>query len=217
MAVNSVQVKNEGRIVAEARKGVGYTIRHKDYVGATFTITEDLKLRIGQSYSVKYSMEDWRLINEEIKAGEVYMLKVKTYGGYPFEFNNVPKPEKIMPKNYEECCLYEDGKGRGILYLGRATIVKNEYGFDQNREKSPYVCGFFNNVQNIVGVQTDGNIMNIQFSDTKYGAFDFDSRVGKPANLVRLVYQGNGTETIFNVNGKFALQIVRGGRVRVLR
>ena len=52
-----MQIKNDGNITVECRRGVGYTIRHKNCIGATFTVTEDLILAVGQSSRMRYSME----------------------------------------------------------------------------------------------------------------------------------------------------------------
>ena len=75
-----MQIKNDGNITVECRRGVGYTIRHKNCIGATFTVTEDLILAVGQSSRMRYSMEEWREIQAEIEKGVSYMAKVKMMG-----------------------------------------------------------------------------------------------------------------------------------------
>lgn len=205
-----MQIKNDGNITVECKRGVGYTIRHRNCVGATFTVTEYLTLAIGQSSRMRYSMEEWREIQAEIEKGVSYMAKVKMMGVYPFEVNNVKKPEKITPKNYENCCIYLDNKDRIILYIGRACIIRNNYGFDGNPEYSSFVCGFIDDKDNFINAQTDGINMNINVHETNSGVdLSFAQRVNKPAGFVKKIFQGAGTETCFFVNEKPACQIRR--------
>lgn len=203
-----IKLEPNGNIRAEVQKGVGYTIRHTNCVGATFTVDEELHIIIGQSGRKHYTFDEWKEINTALNVALSYMSKVRVLGCYPFEHDDSYKNSNttIKPKDYKKCCMYLDDKGRAILYIGKAIILKNRYGFSCNRENSPYVCGFFN-ANSVLGMKTVGSTINILCKEDTSDYIEFDSRVNKPRGLIKLLYEGRGSETKFCVNGVQVLEL----------
>ena len=152
-------------IEIELQDNYGYTIRHKDYIGATFTIDFKGNLIVGQSGRINYSLKAWNEIQDAITEGKNYMSRYIFVGATVF---NIDKTKFIRKKDYKLNTIYKDSRGRIIIILG-----KNERG---------YYIGHINNSNNLRKVEVIGDTIIIDLNTNK--GVDFKWFKTQPNELV---------------------------------
>lgn len=107
-------IKNNENLFVDVDSKKGYVIRLKKHEGATFTVTEDSNVVIGQAGKHEYTKEELKLLQAEINIGMAYMETIRK-NGYPVLGNAYCKPEPN--------CVYEDERGNIIFYFGTGKYI----------------------------------------------------------------------------------------------
>lgn len=103
------------------------------------------------------------------------MAKVKVAGGY-----NVKPAKTIKPKQYTLMTLYEDIKGKGILYLGEGTCL-DVFG---NCSGCKYLYGVIKGIDKIKSIELSDDTTKLYITTEDY-YLNTDSYAGKPTKLVK--------------------------------
>lgn len=123
-------IKNNEHLFVDIDSKKGYVIRLRRHEGATFTVTENSTVVVGQSGKYEYTKEELNLLQAEISAGMAYMENVRQ-NGYPTLRDVYCKPEPN--------CVYEDERGNIILYFGQGKFIEEKS--KNNRTGYEYICG----------------------------------------------------------------------------
>lgn len=175
-------IKNNENLFVDVDSKKGYVIRLKRHEGATFTVTEDSTVIVGQSGKYEYTKEELNLLQTEISVGMAYMKNVRQ-NGYPVLENAYCEPEPN--------CVYEDERGNIILYFGQGKFIEEKS--NHNRTGYEYICGKIKRYnypndkfnQNWLYVKEDGTIY---IDDGNNSRINIENTNIPPKKLVKLLY-----------------------------
>lgn len=218
--MSEVIIKNNEFCRVSLNEKEGYIIRLNDYPGATFTITKDGDIRVGQSSRMSYSVDAWKHLQQEISEGCQYMSRVIMLGTWGNTFKSIGQGH-ILPRNYVPGAVYKDYKDRIILWLGEGYLVKGGC-FGQNRQGCKYLCAIAGTGFQLQDIQVQGDTCYITASYPAGYYFDFsvDSRATKPSKLVECIYKPRNYFHQLVLNGKFHAAwsdtpVQKGGIMRI--
>jgi len=158
---------------------VGYTIRFLRIQGAVYSIDKHLNVSVGQSSRITYTKEEYEALFLELQEGFKFMTKVNLSGGV---LPVIRKKAKISSKDLKKNTLYQDEKGRYILYLGEGDF-KSGIG---NLDKGKVVYGIYNfnsyskSAVPELSISSDGLTLLCYYGDFRFGHY-----VGKPKGIIK--------------------------------
>lgn len=196
-----VIIRNNDFCMVSLNEKEGYIIRLHDYQGATFTVTKEGTIRVGQSSRMYYSVDTWNRLQQEILEGCQYMSKVIMLGTWGTIFRP-SKKDHILPRDYIPGAIYKDYKDRTVLWLGEGYLTRGGC-FGQNREGCKYLCGIAGTNFNLQGVTVQGDICYINATSPDWGDLRVDSRATKPSKLVKCIWKPVNYYHQLVINGEF--------------
>lgn len=172
-------IKNNENLFVDVDSKKGYVIRLKEHEGATFTVTEDSNVVIGQAGKHEYTKEELKLLQAEINIGMAYMETIRK-NGYPVLGNAYCKPEPN--------CVYEDERGNIIFYFGTGKYI------DECKGDNIFGCEYI-----YVKIRPDSNNKNLDYLYKKENGIIFlenkddywiniENTSTPPKKLVKLLY-----------------------------